>query len=183
MKSSFDLRRLDVAAFCRAEGYVQGQAPLAEFERLCGGAHPEGGHRPVQWQIRGESAVAPGGARQVRLHLVAETGVDLTCQRCLEPMVAVLRADRWFRFVADEETAARLDEASDDDILVMDRAFDVLSLVEDELLLEWPLVPRHPDCQAPHPSDPSEPQADEAEGRPDPGAFAELARLRRRNTD
>jgi uncharacterized protein len=119
----------------------------------------------------------------VRLHLVAGTGVGLICQRCLEPMVASLQVDRWFRFVADEETAARLDESSDDDVLVMDRTFDVLSLVEDELLLDWPSVPRHLDCQAPQPSVLPEPQADDAERRPDPRAFAELARLRRPNAD
>jgi uncharacterized metal-binding protein YceD (DUF177 family) len=34
-------------------------------------------------------------------------------------------------------------------LLVASNAFDALTLVEDELILSLPLVPRHPDCQAP----------------------------------
>ena len=181
MKTSFDPRRLDVAAFCRAEGQIEGDAPLSAFKRLAEGAEAESGSRAVNWRVQGESPLAPGGARLVRLHVVADADVDLTCQRCLEPMVASLQVDRWFRFVADEATAARLDETSDDDVLVMDRAFDLLSLIEDELLLEWPSVPRHPDCRPPNPNDRPLPSPEIDEKPPVPGSFAKLARLRSGN--
>lgn len=183
MKTLFDPRRFDVAAFCRADGHLAGDLPLSDFGRLSDGALPESGARRVRWQADGESPLAPGGARLVRLHLVAEVEVDLICQRCLEPMLAPLRIDRWFRFVGDEATAARLDEDSDDDILVMDRAFDLLALVEDELLLEWPSVPRHTDCRPPLAGEPVPPGRGDAPQRERPAAFADLARLRKRSPE
>jgi uncharacterized protein len=55
-------------------------------------------------------------------------------------------ADRWFRFAADEATAAALDDESEEDVLVLSSEFDLLMLVEDELLMALPLVPRHETC-------------------------------------
>jgi len=62
-------------------------------------------------------------------------------------MLESLSIDRSFRFAADEATAAAEDElAEDEDVLVLDRAFNLTGLVEDELLMELPLVPRHEVC-------------------------------------
>ena len=50
-------------------------------------------------------------------------------------MVMPLRVDRRFFFVAGEDAAASLDAESDDDVLTLEPALDLKSLVEDELLL------------------------------------------------
>ena len=42
--------------------------------------------------------------------------------------------------------AAALDDASEDDVLALSGELDVRELVEDELLLALPLVPRHDVC-------------------------------------
>jgi Predicted metal-binding, possibly nucleic acid-binding protein len=57
--------------------------------------------------------------------------------------------DRSFRFVSDEEMAAAQDEQSEEDVLVLSRSFDLVELVEDELLMEMPLAPRHEVCPEP----------------------------------
>lgn len=57
-----------------------------------------------------------------------------------------LAVDRHFVFVPDEDTAAALDEASDDDVLALAPDFDLRALIEDELLMALPLVPRHDEC-------------------------------------
>lgn len=71
------------------------------------------------------------------------------CQRCLEGVEVPLAFDRWFLFVENERQAAELDADTEDDVLVLSRQFDLLELVEDELLLVAPIVPRHEVCPIP----------------------------------
>ena len=47
------------------------------------------------------------------------------------------------RFVDGEAQAEALDADSEDDVLALAPALDLRTLVEDELLLAWPIVPRH----------------------------------------
>ena len=76
-----------------------------------------------------------------------------------------------------EETAAELDADTEDDVLAMTRALDVQALLEDELLLSLPLVPRHLVCPDPLVVPPDgAPDVDTAE-KPQP--FAALAALKR----
>ena len=46
-------------------------------------------------------------------------------------------------FVDGEDAAAALDAESEDDVLALTPALDLEALIEDELLLALPLVPRH----------------------------------------
>jgi uncharacterized protein len=46
--------------------------------------------------------------------------------------------------VADEDQAAREDESSEEEVLVMPPRLDMHALLEDELILALPIVPRHP---------------------------------------
>ena len=147
-------RALDVAAFAEAGQDLSGRWPLAELERLGESAAPEarpGAGDLVQWSLRGEHRPRTGGDPIVRLHLRAEARLFLSCQRCLAPVETLLQIDRSVRFVRDEHQAAELDALSDEDVLAMTRRLDVQAWVEDELLLDLPLVPRHARCPAPLP--------------------------------
>jgi len=173
-----DPQRLDVAAFAAAGSTLAAEAPQARFGRLTAGllALP-GDHLPppVAWSAEGETRPVPGGARATWVHLQAQTEVTLQCQRCLQAMQQPLAVDRWFHFVADEDEAARLDEDSEDDVLATSARFDLLELLEDELILALPIVPRHEHCPQPLPAGTDElPLEDEA-----PNPFAALAALRR----
>jgi uncharacterized protein len=53
---------------------------------------------------------------------------------------------REFRFVATEELAKIEDEESEEDVLVLHRAFNLLELIEDELLMDLPTSPKHESC-------------------------------------
>lgn len=187
MKSEFNPLRLDVAAFARAQASLAGEWPLAEFERLRAYVPHEVAPatlHPVRWEVRGEQRVMRGGAHEVWLHLDASLSLPMECQRCLRPVEERITVQRSVRFVADEGTAAELDAESEDDVLVLSRAFDLRWWIEDELILELPLVPRHQACPRPLPVDVSvaaEPDAepgDDAEvSRPNP--FAALAALKK----
>jgi uncharacterized protein len=115
---------------------------------------------------------APGAGAQPALRIVADAAVGLECQRCLQRMVVPLRVDRRVFFVAGEDAAASLDADSDDDVLTLEPALDLKSLVEDELLLALPLVPRHEVCPEPLPFE-AEPE------RRRRAPFAALAALKR----
>ncbi len=150
----FDPMRLHVAAFAKGEGQLEGRWPVAEFARLgesivADEAAPQA--LDVTWRVRGETRQARSGDAQVWLHLQASTGVPLECQRCLQPVQVELQVERSFLFVHGEEAAAQLDEQIDEDVLPLTRALDLRGLIEDELLLAMPLVPRHLTCPVPLP--------------------------------
>ncbi|MFT3956802.1 MAG: DUF177 domain-containing protein [Piscinibacter sp.] len=172
-----DPQRLDVEAFAKDGDELAGQWPLSALDRLCESAHPEarpGDADAVDWQARGELRPVRGGPAQVWLHVGAQARIQLECQRCLQPVGAELQAQRSFQFAPDEATAAEIDADSEDDVLVLTRALDLKELVEDELILALPLVPRHDDC--PQPLVAPEAVDEPLEERPNP--FAALAVLK-----
>jgi uncharacterized protein len=172
-----DPRRLDVEAFAKDAGTAEGEWPLMSLARLVDAAHPDAlpaASSVARWQASGESRPVRGGTPQTWLHLRAQARLSLVCQRCLGPVDTPLEAQRSFLFVPGEEAAAQLDADSEDDVLALTRALDLRELVEDELLLALPLVPRHELCPQPLPMEHGDASAEE---RPNP--FAALATLKR----
>lgn len=176
MKRQFNAQRLDVQAFAEDAAQLSGQSELRGFARLSGEAGGRGGERPVTWSAQGELLNPRHVHPEVWLHLNASTVLPLTCQRCLEPVDVPLAVDRSFRFVADEQTAAAQDDESEEDLLALSRAFDLLGLVEDELLMEVPVVPRHEACPAPVRLSVADPDFEEAAPAENP--FAALKGLK-----
>jgi len=175
----FDPQRFDVGAFAAAGSKHDAVIGVPALTRLSGAVMPTPGDvapADIHWRVGAEVRKVAGGAAQTWLHLVASTAVTLECQRCLQPLLEPLAVDRWFRFVASEEEAELLDEESDEDVLVASRAFNLQALIEDELILALPLVPRHTSCPQPLPAA----IADEAAEEPASNPFAALAALRRR---
>ncbi|MEP7102555.1 MAG: YceD family protein [Burkholderiales bacterium] len=148
----FDPLCLDVAAFAKAAGELEGRWPLLQFDRLTESAVvdalPANGGE-VAWRARGEARAMRGGESQVWLHIGATTDVPLECQRCLKAVDVSLAIERSFLFVHGEDAAAQLDTDSEDDVLALTRALDLRELIEDELLLALPIVPRHEVCPQP----------------------------------
>ena len=170
-------QRLDVRVFSRDGATLSGQAPLAQWARLR--AESEDGlvSPPVRWQARGEAVSEVGAQDQVWLHLQVNAVLPLLCQRCLSPVLTAVDVDRSFRFVADEATAMALDDEEEEDLLVISREFNLIDLVEDEVILAMPLVPLHDTCPEPLPMSVEDPRFEqEEEKRPHP--FAALAGLK-----
>jgi uncharacterized protein len=146
MKTSFDPARLDVAQFSRQAGELRGEWRLTRLKRLAEAAVDPESAPPVRWFARGESLRRPGHFDEVWLALRAEAEVGLACQRCLQTMAQRLMLDTRIRFVYGEDAAARLDEEIESDVLALTRSLDLGELIEDELLLALPIVPRHEAC-------------------------------------
>lgn len=150
----FDPSRLDVAPFAAAGGELAGAMSTEAMPRLLSAtlAPADGSPRPdVRWRAIGERQVLPGAGVQPSLVIEASTEVELECQRCLQPMRIPLPARRRIFFVEGEDAAAALDADIDDDVLALAPALDLPALIEDELLLALPLVPRHEVCPEPLP--------------------------------
>ena len=177
MQKPKNLRSLDVKAFAKAQMHVEGETPLVDLDRLAEDCLGElTGH--VAWALQGAVAPDASGKEAIWLHLEAKASVPLTCQRCLHPVPVELLIEQDFRFVADEATALAEDDDSDEDLLVLEDQFDVLALIEDELLMALPLVPMHPTCLSEQAPTSKEEEAILAEAKPNP--FAVLASLKTR---
>ena len=150
MSTPFSSRRLDVKSFAEQGAQLSGQEPLRSHERLLAETQGRGAEMPVKWSATGEIRNAHHVAPEVWVHLKAGALVSLTCQRCLAPVEVPVSVERSFRFVPDEQTAATQDDESEEDVLAMSRNFDLMELVEDELLMELPLAPRHETCPPVH---------------------------------
>ena len=157
MTRTFHPGQLDVAFFAEQAASLQaqetGSTALAQFPRLAvgvtGGLPGAADASPalaVRWQARGQIRAAPGEVREVWLHVDASASVPQTCQRCLQPVAMELAFERAYRFVPTEADAERDDAEAEEDLLVISRQFNLLELVEDELLMELPLVARHDEC-------------------------------------
>lgn len=177
-----DPLRLDVAAFIAEGAALQGEWPANDLSRLMESQTPPQDIVPasVAWQAQGERRAVTGSEAEQWLHLSAKTAVWLTCQRCLQPFQQDLAVATRLRFVRDEAQAEALDAELEEDVLAMPRWLDVRALVEDELLLALPLVPRHDHCPQPLPIALDETaeldDGDEPDDRPNP--FAVLQALK-----
>jgi uncharacterized protein len=146
-----DPLRLDVAALAAESGMIEGRWSGDQLPRLAASTSPpqDTPHGEVDWRAEGRRVPVPGGEPELWLHLTAQVPVWLTCQRCLRPFELPIEIDRPLRFVRGEAEAEALDAELDEDVLALPRALDVRELIEDELLLALPLVPRHETCPAP----------------------------------
>lgn len=185
-----DVARLDVARFAAEAAQLAGEWSLESLSRLHDAQAPDSRRSSepppsVTWSIRGEQRRQGGLANEVWLHLEARTRVELQCQRCLQALDAPLEVHQRLRFVHGENQAEQEDADSEEDVLALTRSLDLRRLVEDELLLALPIVPRHDACPEPlmvaeHATAPdaSEVAIAELEGKPNP--FAVLSELKRR---
>ena len=169
MEKKLDPSHLDVVTFARDGASLEGQSPLSALPRLldeqvAGDLQAE----QVVWRLQGRLEPQSGGADQIWLDLQASVPLPMQCQRCLTPVLETVEAERSFRFVADEATAAALDDEAEEDILVISRDFDALALVEDELILSLPLVPLHEVCPKAMPMSAVDPEFESESVKPNP---------------
>ncbi len=176
MKSYQHPPKLDVRQAGLAAQQLAGQDVLSSFERLMEETQGLGGQNAVNWTVRGALEDDAKGQPQAWLFLTVATSLPLTCQRCLGPVEVSLQFERAFRFVETEAQAELEDDASEEDVLVLSRDFDLAALIEDEVLMALPLVPRHDRC--PLPVKLTAVDADFEEESPKPNPFAVLAGLK-----
>ena len=182
MKKDFDPRRLDVKSFAEAAAELDGHERLGDHPRLMAETAGRGADTQLAWSVTGEMR-NPGHVHpEIWLHLAANTVLSLTCQRCLAPVDVAVAVERPFRFVQDEAVAMAQDDRSEEDLLALSRSFDLIELVEDELLMDLPVAPRHEVCPVPVKLAVAD-EGFEAEPAPRENPFALLQRLKARKAE
>lgn len=166
--------QVDTWELARSERELAGTASLSGFTRLLSGL-PEQPERVVDWRVSGQTDSV--GRRY--LNLWAQAVVTLECQRCLSDFDLPLQAQSRLQLV-ETEAELEAEENLEDDPELPDQVlgsthFDVLSLIEDELILALPYVPKHEVC----PSLPDALETDESSDNRRPSPFAVLAELKK----
>lgn len=169
--------RIDVKAFAQAASSLSGADSLSKYERLMDEVKGMGSDRTLTWSAQGEFRTDELGVDQVWLHLTAEVSLPLTCQRCLGPVDIAVAVNRSFRFVGSEEAAEAQDEEAEEDVLALSPDFNLSELIEDEVLMELPVVPRHEACPVELKLAAVDPDFDRAQAEKT-NPFAALAKLR-----
>lgn len=162
---------LDLAHALRQESKLSGHIPVKSMPRLASALISDQGEALI------ELHVAPDLSRRVVVSGSIQALLQMTCQRCLESAgIAVQASPRlaWVKSDADLEALP----PEYDPLVSSDGRVTVVELVEDELLLALPLVPKHPDgaCRETRKAA-AQRAAPVEESRKTP--FAELAKLKR----
>ena len=130
----YSLRDLEALGMRQAE--LHGELQLRQLPRFTQLLHSADGSVKATLRFR---QPATGW---VSLSLQYEAAVELTCQRCLEPMTAHLTATTELALLESSALENRVPEGTEPVLLEDDRT-KLAELVEDELIVGLPLVPKH----------------------------------------
>jgi len=139
-------RIADVFKFAAGGGMLKGEVPVARLDRVADQLATDEG--VVCWQLSG--SLDAGG--KPRLGLAVSGCLTLRCQRCLGGLDWDLAIEVALLPVRAGQDLPEDDLENDEvDVVEVDGSgeFDVLSLVEDEIILALPIAPRHADCGMP----------------------------------
>ncbi|HLR17832.1 MAG TPA: YceD family protein [Alcanivoracaceae bacterium] len=171
MKSGQLPRYIEPRKFADQESRIVGSTKVSRLPRLADFQCSE--DKPVEVDLRFYHEAASG-------HRIVEgsitTALQLTCQRCLEPMQQSVSAVVSLIMVWSEVVEGQTFPESYDPWLITEDKMDVSTLLEDEILLSLPVVAMHDECPVTLPVSP------EPEGFMEPAEtenpFAVLASLK-----
>ncbi|SEF93252.1 YceD family protein [Marinobacterium lutimaris] len=132
-------KRVDPRKFAEREAKIEGVADVSAMPRLNSLLADGSGEIHISLQF---------ALDEQRLRTVSGTAsgkVLQTCQRCLEPVGVDVDAEVNLAVVLNEEQAKNLPRYYDP-LIVEAEDIELLSLIEDELILSLPLVSYHEDC-------------------------------------
>lgn len=135
---------IDSQTFAREAGTLQGELQIASLTRALDLLADSAGR--LAYRIEGRI----GALGRAQLQLQVEGVLSLCCQRCLERIEYPIELFSLLEFVNDE-TELTQEELEDDsrDFLPQQKELDVAALIEDEIILALPSVPRHDSCALP----------------------------------
>ena len=121
---------------------IRGRLPLVQCERLLPSLRENTGCVDFSLQFMQDDSQRTVVSATMSAELVLE------CRRCLQSMVYPMRVSVDLAVVADDEAATELPECYEP-LLVIDGEVALESLIEDELLLNLPVMPSHSEDECP----------------------------------
>ncbi len=109
--------------------------------------------------------------KDVLLEINIKTRLNLICQRCME-LIKNKTFDINSSFLISKEEVTQRTNEKDVDTIICEKNLDITSLVEQELILAIPMIPKHKSCETSYINN-------LAEAEPSP--FAELVNIKFKN--
>lgn len=126
----------DLDVFAEREAELRGEIELKQLSRLRDMLHADSG------SVRVGLRFGPRRTGWLGMQLECETTLRMLCQRCLEPMDLKVAATTKLGLVESAASESLLPDTYEP--VLMDGArLKLAQLVEDELLMAVPLVPKH----------------------------------------
>lgn len=154
-----DPHAFDVFEFARSGRQAAGAVRVSQLPRMLNEVPADAPDRDTLFTWQAEGSTQPElqddgtEAAQPYLRLALHGAAWLDCQRCLAPYEQPFDVEATYRLVATEEEAEAFPLDEDElDVIVGSRQFDLVGLIEEELLLSLPLVPKHEVCPQVHES-------------------------------
>lgn len=167
---------IDSLKFAAEEDCIVGRLALSQLPRLAEVLTTRDGWLDCRLAGYREVGEAGDGRDKLGLRLQVTGRLGLRCQRCLAEVAIDCAIDSRLLLIPEGAPWPEDElEADDYDAVAASRELSVLALVEDEVLLALPAVPRHADCKLP--VAPGAAEAAEEEDRLSP--FAALAGLKK----
>ncbi len=135
---------LDSRKLCNAHKQVKGTVSLSQLDGLRSYLASDAGDIEMTLQFQRDEM-----NRAVAVGQVQANAIEVTCQRCLEPVQLMLQADINIVMVASDEQAAKIEKNTNHQLetwVVGDGQLNVAQLVDQELVLSLPLVSYHASC-------------------------------------
>jgi len=127
---------LDAVSLAEKGREIAGFVPVEAFERLAGSLHSRTGRIEVLLRFARDEA----GRARLRGHLTG--ALELVCERCLAPYEMPIEIDLDLVLVDSEAAAESLPEEQDALVVGGRRSMHTVDMIEDDLILALPLVPR-----------------------------------------
>jgi uncharacterized protein len=138
--------RFDGRGVAARRAELSGRVEAATLDRVAELLAADGGDSWVDWRITGSADAGGRPALEVSLR----GAVPLTCQRCLRAFRWPVEQTTLLLLARDERELARLDgEDHEHEVILAAKPLEAVELVEDELLLTLPFVPRCPEAGCP----------------------------------
>lgn len=133
----FQPGEVDPQRFCRNAQVWETDSSISAFPRLA----REFTQGRLSCRVAGEMDMQ----RRPVLHIAIQGEMVLTCQRCMGDLPHEIELERQLHLARDEAELERLEEALglDGEVILAGGKLNLAELVEDEVLLSLPLVPKH----------------------------------------
>ncbi len=142
------IKDIDIFALCKDHARMQGELPLAQLTRLKDDLNQTNG--TVSFSVTGSQ----DADKRLFMHLTITGVLPMNCQRCAEDLTHGIEVDNTLELVHSE---AELDNEEDElnavlegragvEKIVGSQNFDLMTLLEEEIILSLPIVIAHEVC-------------------------------------
>lgn len=134
--------RFDAFRLVQRGEVLAGEVDVATLARIADRLASVERQANVAWAIEG----GQDGLGRPMLTLTVRGSLPLVCQRCLQPCDVAVDQRSELLLAHDEAELKRLD-ADEREVVLASSPLDVMTLVEDELLLSLPFAPKHSEAE------------------------------------